>query len=148
MRLNCKRQFSNKMFICTIFFVTLMFASRLYADETYKQFSLDAGSLNAAADKKVPAPGLVTANYSFEIAKDFLPYLGTGVAYSYKPDVKSGDIKNLRTGLATQLGFSYLISKKSMLKLDYKYLSLSPDPVRGDVRAIPQSLGIGLDVKF
>ena len=32
--------------------------------------------------------------------------------------------------------------------MDYKYLSVSPEQQRGDSRTIPQSLGIGMDIKF
>lgn len=134
--------------IIIIHLMLLLGSSDSNAEDAYKQFSLGAGSLNATADKKAPAPGLVTAKYGFEISKEFMPYMGTGVAYSYQSDLKTGDVKNLRTGFAAQLGFNYLISKKSSLKLDYKYLSLTPDIPHGDQRSTPQSLGIGFDIKF
>lgn len=119
------------------------------AEEFYQQFSLGGGSLTKApADAKAPEPGALTAKYGFRIAKDFMPFMGTGLAYSYQPDAKSGDITKLRTGLAAQLGFSYFLGENSTLKLDYKYLSVSPELPRGESRSAPQSLGIGLDIKF
>ena len=118
------------------------------AEELYRQFSLGAGSLTTApTDVKAPEPGIVTAKYGFRIAKDFMPYMGTGVAYSYQPDTKTGDSTKLKTGVAAQFGFSFLFATNSTLKLDYKYLSL-PDQQRGDPRTVPQSVGVGLDIKF
>ncbi|HEY5523419.1 MAG TPA: OmpW family outer membrane protein, partial [Desulfuromonadaceae bacterium] len=99
-------------------------------------------------DVKAPEPGAVTAKYGFKIAKDFMPYMGTGLAYTYQPDIKSGDITRLKTGVAAQFGFSYLLGTNSTLNLDYKYLSVSPEQQRGDSKTTPQSLGIGLDIKF
>ena len=119
------------------------------AEELYQQFSLGGGRLTTApSDVKAPEPGIVTAKYGFRIAKDFMPYMGTGLAYSYQPDTKTGDPIKLKTGVAAQLGFSFLFAPNSTLKLDYKYLSLSPEQQRGDPRSTPQSLGIGLDIKF
>lgn len=119
------------------------------AEELFKQFSLGGGSLTAApSDAKAPEPGVVTAKYGFKIAKDFMPYMGTGLAYTYQPDIKTGDITRLKTGVAAQFGFNYLLGENSTLKLDYKYLSVSPEQTRGDSRTAPQSLGIGLDIKF
>lgn len=119
------------------------------AEELYRQFSLGGGSLTAApSDAKAPEPGIVTAKYGFKIAKDFMPYMGTGLAYTYQPDMMTGDVTRVKTGVAAQFGFSYLIGVRSTLKLDYKYLSLSPEQQRGDSRTAPQSLGIGLDIKF
>jgi outer membrane protein W len=119
------------------------------AEELYQQFSLGGGRLTTApSDAKAPEPGSVTAKYGFKIAKDFMPYMGTGVAYTYQPDAKTGDITRLKTGVAAQFGFNYLLGENSTLKLDYKYLSVSPEQQRGDSRTAPQSLGIGLDIKF
>ena len=119
------------------------------ADEFYHQFSLGGGSLTAApTDTKAPEPGSVTAKYGFKIDKYFMPYMGTGLAYTYQPDVKTGDITKLKTGVAAQFGFSYLLGINSTLKLDYKYLTVSPEQQRGDSKTPPQSLGIGLDIKF
>lgn len=120
------------------------------ADELYKQFSVSGANLTTApADAKAPQPGIVTAKYGFKIAKDFMPYMGTGLSYSYQPDTRTGDVTRLRTGVAAQFGFDYLLGENLTLKLDYKYLTVTPEMPRGDTRtAPPQSLGIGLDIKF
>jgi outer membrane protein W len=102
----------------------------------------------APPDAKAPEPGVVTAKYGFKIAKDFMPYMGTGLAFTYQPDIKTGDITRLKTGVAAQFGFNFLLGENSTLKMDYKYLSVSPDQPRGDSGPAPQSLGIGLDIKF
>lgn len=102
----------------------------------------------APTDAKAPEPGVVTARYGFRIAKDFVSYMGTGLAYTYQPDMKSGDVTRLRTGVAAQFGFNFLLGTNSTLKLDYKYLTVSPELPRGDTRTPPQSLGIGLDIRF
>lgn len=134
------------LFIC---FVMLLHPSLGSGDELYQQFSLGGGSLTTApADTKAPEPGILTAKYGFRIAKDFMPFMGTGVAYTYQPDAKTGDITKLKTGLAAQFGFSYFLGEHSTLKLDYKYLSVSPELPRGESRTAPQSLGIGLDIRF
>ncbi|NTV48375.1 MAG: outer membrane beta-barrel protein [Geobacteraceae bacterium] len=132
-----------------VFFLMLLHVPLAFAGEDYKQFSLGADSLGMApSDAKSPDPGVVTAKYGFKIAKDFMPYMGTGLAYTYQPDSKTGDITKIRTGVAAQFGFKYLLGTNSTLKLDYKYLSVSPDLPRGDSRTPPQSLGIGFDIKF
>lgn len=133
-------------FLC---FSILLNVSSVSAEELYKRFSLSTDNLtNSPVDANVSVPGALTAKYSFTIHKDFLPYLGTGLAYSYKPDTKTGDITNIKTGIAAQLGFAYILGESLTLKLDYKYLSISPDLPRGDTKAPPQSLGIGLDIHF
>lgn len=130
-------------------FVMYLHASSVSAEELYRQFSLGGDSLTTAPpDTKAPEPGVVTAKYGFRITKDFLPYMGTGLAYSYQPDSRTGGMTNVKTGVAAQLGFTYLLGTGSTLKLDYKYLSLSPEQPRGDVETAPQSIGIGLDIKF
>lgn len=134
------------LFLC---FVMLMRVSPGSAEELYRQFSLGGGTLTMApADAKAPEPGVLTAKYGFKIAKDFMPFMGTGLAYTYQPDNKSGDITKFKTGVAAQFGFNYLLGTNSTLKLDYKYLTVSPEQARGDSRTPPQSLGIGLDIKF
>lgn len=134
------------MFLCT---VSLVRALPGFAEELYHQFSLGEGRLTTApSDAKAPEPGAVTAKYGFRIAKDFMPFMGTGLAYSYQPDSKTGDITKLKTGVAAHFGFSYLLGTNSTLKVDYKYLSVSPEQTRGDSKTPPQSLGIGLDIRF
>jgi outer membrane protein W len=129
--------------------VVLIWFSPAYAEELYQRFSIGGSSLTAApTDSKAPEPGVVTAKYGFKIAKDFEPYMGTGLAYTYQPDTKTGDVTKLRTGVAAQVGFSYLLGTNSMLKFDYKYITVSPELPRGDSKISPQSLGIGLDIKF
>ena len=134
------------LYLCFVMFVH---PSPGFAEELYRQFSLGGSRLTAApTDAMAPEPGVVTAKYGFKIAKDFMPYMGTGLAYTYQPDLKSGDVTRLKTGVAAQFGFSYLLGINSTLNLDYKYLSVSPEQQRGDTKAPPQSLGIGLDIKF
>lgn len=143
---NLQTKISAFLFVCLIMYLC---ASLAFAEELYRQFSLGGDSLTTApADAKAPEPGVVTAKYGFKIAKDFLPYMGTGLAYSYQPDSRTGGMTNVKTGVAAQLGFTYLLGTGSTLKLDYKYLSLSPEQPHGDSKTAPQSIGIGLDIKF
>jgi len=128
---------------------TLLHARLALAEALYRQFSLGAGNLTQApADAKAPEPGIVTAKYGIKISKDFMPYMGTGLAYTYQPDVRSGEMTKVQTGVAAQFGFSYLFDANSSLKMDYKYLSLPTDLPRGDSKSTPQSIGIGFDIKF
>ena len=141
-----QKYIKNVPFLC---FVMLLHSSMGSAEEFYRQFSLGGGSLTTApADVKAPEPGAITAKYGFKIAKYFMPYMGTGLSYTYQPDAKTGDITKLKTGVAAQFGFNYLLGTNLTLKLDYKYLSVSPEQQRGDSRTLPQSLGIGMDFKF
>jgi opacity protein-like surface antigen len=134
------------LFLCL---VMILNASTGVAEELYRQFSLGGGSLTTApADAKAPEPGVVTAKYGFNISKEFMPYMGTGLAYTYQPDTKTGDMTRLRTGVAAQIGFSYLLGENLTLKFDYKYLTVTPEQQHGDTRTAPQSLGIGLHIKF
>jgi outer membrane protein W len=135
--------------LLSLCFLMLWQAPLAFADEIYQQLSLGAGNLGMApSDAKSPEPGVVTAKYGFKIAKDFMPYMATGLAYTYQSDTKTGDITKLKTGVAAQFGFNYLLGTNTTLKLDYKYLSVSPELPRGDSRTPPQSLGIGFDIKF
>lgn len=146
-----KMRYLQKYISILLFLLFALFrqASPGSAEELFQQFSLGGGRLTSAPpDAKDPEPGVVTARYGFKISKDFLPYMGTGLAYTYQPDAKTGEITGLKTGVAAQLGFNYLLGENSTLKLDYKYLSVSPEQQRGDSRSAPQSLGIGLDIKF
>ena len=128
---------------------TCISAASVNGEELFKRFSLGGETLTSAPDDpKDPEPGVVTAKYGFKISKDFIPYMGTGLAYTYQADMKSGEITNLKTGVAAQFGFNYLLGTKSTLKFDYKYITVSPEQAQGDVRRPPQSLGIGLDIKF
>lgn len=144
-----ERQSKINTLITSVLLIALLCAAYCHADDRNHQFSLGGGSLTSApSDAKEPEPGIVTARYGFKIAKDFVPYMGTGLAYTYQPDVRTGDITKLRTGVAAQFGFNYLLGINSTLKLDYKYLAVTPEQQRGDSKTPPQSIGIGLDVKF
>ena len=124
------------------------------AGEAENRFSLGYGSLTQApADAKSPvdarasASGLLTAKYGFGLATEFKPYLGTGLSYNIQPDVRPGDTTKIKAGLAGQAGFSYLMGTNSALKFDYKVLTVTLDSVR-DPKIPPQSIGVGVDIKF
>ena len=132
-----------------VVFLVLAKSASSYAEEVYRSFSLGHGTLTLApADTRAPEPGVVTARYGFRIVKDFMPYMGTGLAYSYQPEVKPGESAKIKAGVAGQVGFRYLLGPRSSLNLDYKYLYISPELPRGDSKTPPQSLGIGLDIHF
>jgi outer membrane protein W len=141
-----QKNISAALFLCLAMLVHIIPCA---AEDFHRYLSLGGESLTMApTDAKDSVPGVVTAKYGFIIARDFMPYVGTGLAYTFQPDMKTGDISKIKTGVAAQFGFNYLLGSNSTLKLDYKYLSLSPEQLRGDSRATPQSLGIGLDIKF
>jgi len=130
-------------------FVANLYALSASAEEACEGLSLGGAALTIApADAKAPEHGVVIAKYGFKIAEDFLPYFGTGLAYTYKPDSRTGEMTNIRTGIAAQIGLSYFLNTGLTLKLDYKYLSLSPEKTQDDARETPQSIGIGLDINF
>lgn len=120
------------------------------AEEAYKSFSLGYGNLNpAAAETRNPAPGVLTALYGFSVAKDFMPYVGTGLAYSIQQEIKPGDTtQRIKAGVAGQAGIKFLLDANSSLNFDYKYLHLETGTPHGDPKTPPQSIGIGIDIKF
>jgi len=141
-----QKNISASLFFCL---AMLVYVSPGGAEDLSRNLSFGGESLTMVPiDTKEPVPGVVTAKYGFKIARDFMPYVGTGLVYTFQPDMKTGDVTKIKTGVAAQLGFNFLLGSNSTLKLDYKYLSLSPEQPRGDSRATPQSLGIGLDIKF
>jgi outer membrane protein W len=144
-----KPQQKNISAVLSLCLVMLLHAIPGAAEDFNRGLSLEGESLTIApVDAKDPLPGVVTAKYGFKIARDFMPYVGTGLAYTFQPDLKTGDITKIKTGVAAQFGFNYLLGTNATLKFDYKYLSLSPEQPRGDSSTTPQSLGIGLDIKF
>lgn len=143
---NLQKNITAAAFLCLVF---LLHVPQGFAEELFRQFSLGGGRITAApADAKAPELGIVTAKYGFKISKEFMPYISTGLSYTYQPDSKTGDITKLKTGAAAQFGFNYLLGSNLTLKMDYKYLTVSPEQQRGDTRTPPQSFGIGLDIKF
>lgn len=119
-----------------------------YAEEIYKSFTFGYGSLYpGAVDVKAPSTCVLTAKYGFSFAKDFQPYVGSGLAYSIQPELKAGDTaQRIKTGVAGQAGFKFRLDGKSSLSLDYKYIYLEPDVIHGSSCAPPQSLGVGQDL--
>jgi outer membrane protein W len=138
------------IFLAVVACIVLRWSDLSYADEFYKSFSLGYGSLNPGpADAKAPSPSVLTAKYGFSFSKDFQPYVGTGLAYSTPPDIKPGDsAQRIKTGVAGQAGFKFRLDDNSSLRLDYKYLHLEPDLLHGGSSAPPQSLGVGVEIKF
>lgn len=129
--------------------VAVLKTATCYAEEAKNRFSLGYGNLTTApADPKAPEPGGVTAKYGFSFAKDFKPYVGTGLAYSFQPEIKPGDTRKIRAGVAGQAGFSYLLGTNSSFNIDYKYFNVAPDATRNDSKSTPQSVGVGLEIKF
>lgn len=95
-----------------------------------------------------PQIGLLTARYRLISYGNFRPYLATGVGYSLQPDETPAGIDRLRTGVAGQAGFSYLLGEKTTFTLDYKLLDLGPEAQRGRSAGTPQSIGMGLEIHF
>lgn len=138
------------VFIISVVWLISAGADLSSAEEEYSHFSLGYGRLNpAAVDPKIPAPGVVTALYGLNIAKDFMPYVGTGLAYSIQPEVRLGDTApRIKAGVAGQAGFRFMLDENAALRVDYKYLHLDPDVSHGGTKTPPQSLGVGIDIKF
>lgn len=123
-------------------------ASLCLAGEEPRRFFLEYGTLSQApAEAKAPVSGLLTALYGFGSAREFKPYLGTGLSYRIQPDSGPADATRIKTGLAGQAGFSYLLGGNSALKFDYKVFTVTPETAR-EPRTPPQSIGVGVDIKF
>ena len=138
------------IFLAVVSGVVLRDSGPSYCEEVYKNFSLGYGSLNPGViDTKAPSPCALTAKYGFSFTKDFQPYVGTGLAYSITPEIKPGDTtQRIKTGVAGQAGFKFRLYENSSLSFDYKYLHLEPDVLHGNSCTSPQSLGVGVDIKF
>lgn len=130
--------------------ILLLAATGAGAEDT-NPFSLGYGILTSTGtDAKSPAPGALTAKYGFGTDKAFKPYIGAGLAYSPPPpESKPNDpATGMKTGVAYQLGFNYLLSENSSLNVDYKHLSITPDTRHGNNDTVPSLLGVGLNIRF
>lgn len=119
------------------------------AEERQSGFSLGYSSLaQAQPDPREQQYGQVVAKYRLTSSGNFKPYLGTGLGFVYRPDIKAYDPVRIRAGVAGQAGFSYLLGETSALTFDYKFLDVGPDrsPDRGSTT--PQSVGVGLEIRF
>jgi outer membrane protein W len=117
------------------------------SDDAIRHISLGYDRFTTATpDPKNPSPSVIGAKYGFGGERGFKPYLGTGVAYTLLPEVKAGDTMKLKTGVSAQAGASYQLGGNLSLNLDYKYLYIAPEAQHGN--APPQSIGIGVNIKF
>lgn len=130
--------------------ILMMKAAVCCAIDEKNGFSLGYGTLQpGASDTTGKHPGVVTAKYGFSLLKDFTPYIGTGLAYILPQDIVVTDPSTkLKTGLAGQAGVSFNLGGKSSLIIDYKYLRFTNDTPNSDKGSTPQSLGIGVNIKF
>jgi len=130
--------------------ILLMGTIAAFAGDDLNRLSLGYGSLTPSRieDPKAQQFGQLTAKYRLGSSDFFKPYVGTGLAYSYQPDVNTGTTPKIRTGLAGQAGFSILLDEKSSLNLDYKFLDIGSDSARKNSSSPPQSIGVGLEIKF
>lgn len=101
-------------------------------------------------EQQATAPASLTMKYGFGLQKGVTPYVGTGVAYILSSEGKPGETAPARfkTGLAGQAGVKIDLGNSSLLKVDYQYLRVTPDTPRSDTSTTPQSIGIGLEIKF
>jgi len=120
------------------------------AAEAKDGFSLGYGTLQPVATSTIDKqPGVVTAKYGFSLLKNFTPYVGTGLAYVLPQEAVVTDTPTkLKTGLAGQAGVSFNLGGNSSLVIDYKYLHFTNDPPNSDKGTPPQSVGIGVNIKF
>ncbi|MDR3579983.1 MAG: OmpW family outer membrane protein [Oryzomonas sp.] len=131
----------------TIACIAMLRVTVCYAGDVKDGFMLGSGTLQpVTTDTTGKNPGVVTAKYGFSLLKDFTPYIGTGVAYILPQEAGVTDASTkLKTGLAGQAGVSFNLGSNSALVVDYKYLHLTNDPSNSTP---PQSLGIGVNIKF
>jgi outer membrane protein W len=119
------------------------------SEERHGGFSLGYGSLTPAqSDPKAEQYGQLVAKYRLSSSGNFKPYLGTGLGFIYQPDIKAYDPARIRTGVAGEAGFSYLLGESSALTFDYKFLDVGPGSSRDRGSSTPQSVGVGLEIRF
>lgn len=131
-------------------FATFVAVSPSQADEILNHLSLGYDKLDGSiySDPKAPTTKSLTANYGFNGVIGVKPYLGTGLAVTVQPDIKPGDNSKMNAGFAGKAGLLFQLDNNTSLNVDYKYLTISPETARGDNNSRPQSIGIGLDIKF
>ncbi len=110
-------------------------------------------------------PPTLTFQYHREVFDNFKPYVGAGVNYTifYNEDegsVVKGISYDNSFGIATQIGFDYMINEKFFLNADFKYIFLSTDVevdadnlasglvIPAEVDINPAILGFGIGMKF
>ena len=131
----------------TIISVMLAASMPTLADDAFSHLSLGHDRFTLAdPDPKAPVPSILGAKYGFSGSTGFKSYLGTGLAYTLLPEVRTGDPLKIRTGMAAQAGASYQLGGNFSLSLDYKYLYIQPEVQHSD--APSQSIGIGVNIKF
>jgi outer membrane protein W len=130
--------------------ILLMGIPNAFAENAQEHFSLDYGNLTPTRtnDPKAEQFGQFTAKYNLGTFEIFKPYVGTGLAYSYLPDNNPGASTKVKTGVGGQAGFKVLLDEKSSLNFDYRFLDIGSDSVRGNSSSTPQSVGVGLEIKF
>jgi len=136
--------------VVTIACIALLKAAICCAGGEKDGFSLGYGTLQPVATRTADKqPGVLTAKYGFSLLKDLTPYVGTGLAYVLPQEAVITDPQTkLRTGLAGQAGVSFSLGSNSSLTIDYKYLHFTNDPPNSDKGTPPQSVGIGVNIKF
>jgi opacity protein-like surface antigen len=133
----------------TIACIAILKGAVCYAGDVTDGFTLAPGTLQpVTTDTAGKNPGVLTAKYGFSLLKDFTPYIGTGLAYILPQEAGVTDTSKLKTGVAGQAGVSFKLGINSALVIDYKYLRLTNDSPNSDKGTPPQSLGIGVKIKF
>ncbi len=134
----------------TIACIAMLKVAVCYASDVKDGFTLGSGTLQPVTTDIVGKdPGVLTAKYGFSLLKDFTPYIGTGLAYVLPQENSVTDTSTkLKTGVAGQAGVRFNLGINSALVIDYKYLRLTNDPSNSDKGTTPQSLGIGVNIKF
>lgn len=127
--------------------------ARASAAEESKPFSLEyCPTTPIPATTTGQIPGALTAKFSPRLSDDLKMYIGTGLAYSLPaPKDATREVETgLKTGVAGQAGVDYKLSGHTSINLDYKYLHLMQDPVRGggEVSRSPHLLGLRLLCNF
>jgi len=137
------------LFAICIWFYALKVVAIAEAGES-GSLSLGYSSLSLVEkESKTPLPSSLMVKYGFSLLKDIKPYVGTGVAYLLPQETKPGEIPaKIKTGLAGQAGIKIDLDIRSSLKIDYKFLHVNPDQTRTENSTSPQSIGIGLEIKF
>jgi opacity protein-like surface antigen len=122
-----------------------------YAGDVKDGFTLGSSTLQpVTTDTAGKNPGVLTAKYGFSLLKDVTPYIGTGLAYVLPQDnvITTDTSPRLKAGVAGQAGVSFNLGINSALVIDYKYLHLTNDTPNSDKGSPPQSVGIGVKIKF
>jgi opacity protein-like surface antigen len=140
---------SSRMLVYISFFSAMAMSSVADAAES-ERFSLGHDVLSSSeSDRRSSAIGTLTGKCGTISNDAFKPFIGAGLAYSIDQELKgSNPATRVKSGLAYQVGFSYILNNKSSLDVKFDQLNIKADSHHQVNDTTPSSCSLGLKIKF